>query len=179
MSEEQGRPESGDGVQWNPQTGFPAPSNPYGQPAPPPPPYQQPPSYQQPPAYGQQPYDPTQAYPQGYPAMPYSYAGYAVPDHPQATAAMVWGIVSLVGGVSCGLPILASPVAWILGHKARKEIRREPQRYGGESKATAGMVMGIIGTVLLVLALVLIVVVVVIAVNSEPTTGFETGFETA
>jgi len=99
---------------------------------------------------------------------------YVLPDLPKATAAMVVGIIAVAGTFLCGLPVLASPVAWVLGAQARREIRNDPQRWGGESKATAGMVLGIIGTVLLVLALLAIALIVVVAVSTG-SSGTDTG----
>jgi hypothetical protein len=87
---------------------------------------------------------------------------------------MVVGIIAVAGTFTCGLPILASPVAWILGVQARRQIRQAPQQWGGEGKATAGMVLGIIGTVLLVLAIIVVVVVIVIAVNDTTTFNSDT-----
>jgi hypothetical protein len=143
--------------QFNPQTGYPA-----GQQPPAPPPY---PTPGQPPAtpYGG-PVPPGQP---GWYAPPGTqpYPVYVRPDLPKATAAMVVGIIALAGTFTCGLPILASPVAWVLGAQARRQIREAPQQWGGESKATAGMVLGIIGTVLLALALIAIVVVIIVAIN--------------
>ena len=64
---------------------------------------------------------------------------------------MVLGIVGLVVGfLACGVGFLAAPFAWALGRNALKEIRASQGRLGGEGTAQAGMVMGIIGTVLLV-----------------------------
>jgi hypothetical protein len=96
------------------------------------------------------------------------FPAYGVPDLPKATAALVVGIVSVAGGLTCLLPILAAPVAWVLGAQARREIRSAPQQWGGEGRATAGMVLGIVGTVLLLLGILLVVVLVVVAVN-DPT----------
>lgn len=128
------------------------PSDPTHQP--PPPGYQQPPpnwgnAYPPPPAYG------------------YPYPQYAPPavKHPKATPAMVFGIVSLAGLVTCLVPLLVAPAAWILGAKAVKEIDANPAAYGGRSEASAGKIMGIVGTVLLVLVLLGIVALVVIGLN--------------
>jgi hypothetical protein len=141
---------------------------PYGQPQPPygHQPYQQPyaqPGYGQPPAYG---YPPAGAHP-GYPP----YAGFhpVLPNHSQATLSMVLGIIGLAGGLLfCGVGLLASPFAWALGRNALKEIRASQGRLGGESSAKAGMVMGIIGSVLLVLVVLgLILLAVGIAVNDS------------
>ena len=136
--------------QFNPQSGWPVgdPNAPQAQPQP----------YPYPQASGQ-------------PGMP-QFPTYVMPDHPKATTAFVVGIIAVAGTFLCFLPVLASPVAWVLGAQARREIRQAPQRWGGESKATAGMVLGIIGTVLLVLAIVVITLLVVIAVNDS--TAFET-----
>ena len=54
-----------------------------------------------------------------------------------------------------------------LGAQARREIRSAPQQWGGEGRATAGMVLGIVGTVLLVLGLLAIALFVIVAVSSS------------
>lgn len=128
-----------------------------------------------PPVYSQwsygQPTDPNQPgqNPYGqppYPPPPYQpYTQYASQDHPKATTALVLGLVGVVGGMMCGLPLLVSPFAWATGVKARREIRQANGQLGGDGSATAGMVLGIIGSVLLALALIVIVVLVILAVN--------------
>ncbi|MCM0620817.1 DUF4190 domain-containing protein [Nocardioides bruguierae] len=138
--------------------GYPPASGAHGQPA-----YGQP--YQQP--YQQQ-YQP-QAYPQ--PGYPYA----AVPRHGQAMPALVLGIVGLALGLMCGLGFLASPVAWVLGARARRAVRREPDRWGGTGEATAGMVLGIIGTVFLALGLLAIAFFVVLAIAAPTSSGPYTG----
>lgn len=129
----------------------PAPQG-YGQPYPPQAPQGYPQPYGQPGPYAPQPYgyDP---YGPGYGA-PYVTMP---PNHPSATTAMVLGIVGLGMGLVCGLAVL-SPFAWYLGAKARREARRHPELYRADGQATAGFVLGIIGTVILVLALIAIVV---------------------
>jgi len=122
--------------QLNPQTGYPA-----GQPPAYPPPYQ--PEWAPYPVYVQP------------------------PDHPKATAALVTGIVAVAGAMMCaGVPLVIAPVAWVIGAHARSEIRRAPQHWGGESKATAGMVLGIIGTVLLLIMLVVVAIFIAVAISS-------------
>lgn len=155
---------------------------------PPQPPQDQPGAWPQQPAEGAAPPAYPPAPPPGYPApgpSPYA-AGYAappagwtpqpgmpqfptyvLPELPKATTALVLGIVAVAGTFMCFLPVLLSPVAWILGAQARKQIRSAPQQWGGEGRATAGMVLGIIGTVLLVLALVAITLFVVVAVTTS------------
>ncbi len=115
-------------------------------PAPPPPSMYGPPQ-PQPPAYG--------------------YGAPVLPDHPQVSTAFVLGLVALVGGFVCGLPILAGPFAWVAGARARKAVDEDP-RYGGREKATAGMVMGIVATSLLALVLLVFAValVVILAASS-------------
>lgn len=120
---------------------------------------------------------PTDAYPPGappatgnaWPPPPPTY-GYSptLPDHPQSTLALVLGLVGLVGAfVFCGLPLLVSPFAWALGRNALTEIRASQGRLGGESQARAGMIMGIIGTVVLVLAVLAIIGFVALITISE------------
>jgi uncharacterized protein DUF4190 len=72
------------------------------------------------------------------------------PDHPRSTAALAIGIVSLVGAVFV-LPAALGPLACYLGVSARRAIEREPGRWGGHGQATAGLVLGIVATVLLVM----------------------------
>ena len=129
-------------------------------------PYQQPPQqpygpgpYQQP--YGpgpyQQPYGPgpyQQPSGSGPGQAPYGWAP-KQPEHPSATTAMVLGIVGLVGVLLCGgLTLVVSPFAWVIGGRALREIDSEPGRYGGREMASAGRVMGIVGTGLLALGVV-------------------------
>lgn len=99
----------------------------------------------------------SQDYGQGY-GQPYYPQGQHVPGqgptiHPQANTALVLGIVSLAGGMLCGLPLLAGPFAWYTGRKVKREIEAAPQHYTGGSEAGAGMVLGIVSTVLLALGL--------------------------
>lgn len=143
-----------------------------------------------PPAYPTNPYaeaqppqpgpDHGQAYPQGYgqPGYPQAYGqpaygqGYAqpfpsVPNHPSANTALVLGIVALGGGFVCGLPVLAGPFAWYMGAKVKREIDAEPMRYGGRGEANAGMILGIVATVLLGLAVLAVIAVVAIAAGTS------------
>lgn len=131
--------------QWGQQQ---APGQPYGQP------------YSQQ-GYGQQGY-PQPGYAQGYPQQ-FPVA----PNHPQANTALILGIVALGGGFVCGLPILAGPFAWIMGAKVAREVEASQGQLGGRSEAKAGMILGIIATVLLVLAIVAVVAVIAIAAASS------------
>lgn len=122
--------------------------------------------------YGQQPYGqpgyPQQGYGQAYGQ---GYPGYqpfpTVPSHPQANASLVWGIVALGGGFVCGLPMLLGPYAWYLGSRVRREIDESGGQQGGRSEASAGMILGIIATVLLVLGILAFVAVIAIAAGTS------------
>lgn len=135
---------------------------------------------------GQQPHDsqpgyaplPGHAGPQQYPpapggvpgAMPYTAFSPRVPDHPQATLALVLGLVGLVGAfVLCGVTLVVSPFAWAVGHNAVKEIEASQGRLGGLSNARAGMILGMIGSVLLILAILAVIGFVALVVASEST----------
>jgi hypothetical protein len=94
---------------------------------PPPPPQYGQPQYQQQPQYGQ----------------PGYYPPPAPPTPGKATAALVMGIA----GILC-CPLVLSIPAWIVGRSAAKEIDASNGALGGRSTANAGMITGIIGTVL-------------------------------
>ena len=86
-----------------------------------------------------------------------AYGGfsYARP-HPQATVAMVLGIMGWFCGVT-GIPAI------ILGLKARREIDADPSQYTGRGQATAGLVLGIITTI----GLVFWILIMIISVLAE------------
>lgn len=138
--------------------------------APPPSPYGQPSQqgYQQPSQQGYQP--PPYAAP-SYATQPPMGLPVAKPDHPQATLALVLGLVGLAGGLAtCGLLFLTSPFAWVIGRRAVREIEASGGQLGGEGSARAGFVTGVIGSILLVLALVavaLYIAFVVWAISSS------------
>lgn len=98
-----------------------------------------------------------------YPPPPPSGYGYSVPpNHPQATTALVLGILSLV------LCQLLGPFAWSMGGKAVAEIDAAAARggaMGGRSSAQAGKILGIISTVLLGLSLLVLLLFVVLGVS--------------
>lgn len=76
-----------------------------------------------------------------------------LPRAPRATLALVLGIVGVAGGMMLLLPLLAAPLAWYHGAVARRMVEREPTRWSGSGEATTGMVLGMIGTGLLMLLL--------------------------
>jgi len=109
--------------------------------------YQQPsdqPPYTQQQPYYQQPHGPVQ-------------------DHPQASTALVLGILGLY---LCGL---LAPFALTIGRRTIREIDASGGRYGGRSAARAGHILGIVGTVLLcfaVLATIAYVIFLIALVHS-------------
>ena len=85
-----------------------------------------------------------------------------------ATAALVLGILGLVGSLGsccCCLSLilgLCSPAAWYLGRKELKAIVEGRSPASGEGTARAGMICGIIGTIVLALYVVAILVYVAV-----------------
>ncbi|HEX9668624.1 MAG TPA: DUF4190 domain-containing protein [Thermoanaerobaculia bacterium] len=75
----------------------------------------------------------------------------ASPDKPssQAVTALILGILGLP--TCCWLP---APLAWYLGSQELRSIREGRSSAAGQGFATAGVIMGIIGTVLLVVTFV-------------------------
>ncbi|MFC5677461.1 DUF4190 domain-containing protein [Aeromicrobium endophyticum] len=100
---------------------------------------------------------------QGATPPPGYYYPYPVPPkHTDATTSMVMGIVAVAGLFVCGIPVLMAPFAWYLGAKAEREIDASAGALSGRSEATAGKVLGIVGTALLALAVAGIVLLVVL-----------------
>lgn len=90
-------------------------------------------------------------------------------EHKGASTAMVLGIIAMVSMVvslfcCVTLPgVLCAPFAWVKGARAKREIDASPGVYGNRGQAAAGVVMGIIGSVvglLLVLAFVGVAVLI-------------------
>jgi hypothetical protein len=123
--------------------------------------------------YGAQPpgQPPAPGQPAPYMPMP-PHVGFVAParDHPQATLSLVLGLVGLVGFFICGVTLVMSPFAWAFGHSALREIRASQGRIGGESQAQTGMILGIIGTVILILAVIVLIGIILLAVLSESST---------
>ncbi|MEO7350940.1 MAG: DUF4190 domain-containing protein [Marmoricola sp.] len=170
---EQAQPTPSDTTTPYPQNPYPFNPNPYAQ-QPSGPPSGQPPYGGQPAAGYQQPGQPPPYYYQTGPGVapvqpPYGYTPLA-PAHPQATLAMVLGLVGVVGAFfACGLTLVVSPFAWAVGQKAVKEIEASQGRLSGESQARTGMITGIIGTVLLVLAIIAVIGFVALLIVSGST----------
>lgn len=90
-------------------------------------------------------------YPPEPPEQPGFHPGVVTQDHPQATTALVLGILGLV---LCGV---LAPFAWIIGGRAVRDIDASRGTLGGRGSANAGKILGIVGTVLLVLLVVLVI----------------------
>ncbi len=88
-------------------------------------------------------------------------AGYVLPNHPQATTALILGIVGLALCPFVGIG------GFVLGGRARREIDASPGQWSGRGVATAGWVLGIIAIVYAALVLVYVVVLGVVAVSSS------------
>ncbi len=74
----------------------------------------------------------------------------AASAHPNAVTSMVLGIL----GITVFSPL--APVAWYLAAKGRREMAADPYRWQPSGMLTAGLVLGVIGTVVIVLALLVI-----------------------
>jgi hypothetical protein len=112
-------------------------------------------------AYGQQP----PAWPAVIPDPVGFDFGYSRPapasDHPNAILSLVLGIVGIL------FFQLLSPVAWFLAAKGRREMATYPGRWRNSGSLTAGLVLGILGTVLLgVVAIGVLLFVALIAVSA-------------
>ena len=69
---------------------------------------------------------------------------------------LVLGIVGLFTNFML-LPFV-SPIAWYLGAKARREMARHPGVYSDSGKLTAGVTLGVIGTVFALLGVIMLIV---------------------
>jgi hypothetical protein len=88
-------------------------------------------------------------------------------SHPKAGTAMVFGILGVVLGLSCGIGGLLGIPGILQGRKARDEIDAEPGRYSGRSQAVAGIVTGVIGVVIAGLVIVGGVVLVILGASGQ------------
>jgi len=137
---------------------------------------QQPPQYPQYPAAPASPYQQYAPSPYGaqpYGASPYAGAGLFTKPNGKANTAMGLGIGSLVCAVLtpvCCITIpgvLCGPFAIGLAVIAKKEMDAQPGVYNNAGAATAGLITGIIGTVLGVLMIVLVVVFFGFAISAD------------
>jgi hypothetical protein len=85
--------------------------------------------------------------------------GYPVGGYAPAPGASGRAITALILGVAsfCCCNLLG-PVAWFLGMAERKAIREGQSPAAGDGFALGGMILGIIGTILLVLGMIAVVI---------------------
>jgi hypothetical protein len=77
---------------------------------------------------------------------------------PNATVSLVFGIFSIVTCICYGIIGLPLGIAaFVLGNKAIKINRENPEEYKGSGHASAGKVLGIVGIILNLLFLLVIV----------------------
>ena len=89
-----------------------------------------------------------------------------------AIAALVLGIIGIIFCPLC------APVAWGLGRKAERLVDASGRTLGGRGEATAGKVLGIIGTCLMIIGIILFIVLIVVGASSiESDGGTTTTFE--
>ncbi len=101
--------------------------------------------------------------PIGYPVAPPAY-GYVGMEHPQGTLILILGIISIVFCQFTG------PFAWVMGRKALREIDSSGTPFSNRGQVQAGMICGIVGSVLLILGLLYIIFMVVIVGVAATTT---------
>lgn len=77
------------------------------------------------------------------------------PNASTAVAALVLGILGII------LCPLLGPVAWVLGRKGEREVDSSGGAVGGRSLATAGKVLGMIGTFFILIGLAIAVAYVI------------------
>lgn len=126
-------------------------------------------SYQQPYNYASTPYEANPYQPAFGGVSPYG----SMPSeettqtqHPQATLALVLGLLGTVLGVSCVVGGLVGIGGIVVGRRVRNEIDAAPGRYTGRSQAVAGIITGIVGLSIFALVTVLIVLAVVAGISN-------------
>lgn len=90
-----------------------------------------------------------------------------IPVVPALKRESTLAIVSLVTGILgwTFLPFIASIVAVITGHLAKKEIRESGGTMSGDGMALAGLILGYSMIALTILILIVIVTLIVLGVN--------------
>ncbi|PJK10601.1 hypothetical protein CO610_01790 [Lysobacteraceae bacterium NML95-0200] len=70
-------------------------------------------------------------------------------------------LISLICGILGWIifPVIASLIAVITGHKARREIRAQPGRYEGDTMAVIGLLLGYANLVIALLGILFLAVI--------------------
>jgi len=92
-----------------------------------------------------------------------AYGVAAPPNDSQATLSLVLGII---GVLCCGL---LAPVALFIGNSSRRRIQASGGALGGYGLATAGFVLGIIGTIFLAIGVIIVIVRIIEAASTAST----------
>ena len=82
-------------------------------------------------------------------------------------------MLGIIGIIICPL---AAPVAWGLGRKAERLVDASGRTLSGRGEATAGKVLGIIGTSLMVIGIVLFIVLLAVGSSVDSGGGTTTTF---
>ncbi len=69
---------------------------------------------------------------------------------------LTFGLIALIGGWMCWIPVVLGPIAWIMGSADLREIRAGRMDPSGESAMRSGQVCGIVATGFLVLGILLV-----------------------
>ncbi|MEM9419544.1 MAG: hypothetical protein AAGA25_10920 [Planctomycetota bacterium] len=92
-----------------------------------------------------------------------------LPSSGKAVAAMVLGIVSLIGCLFYGVPsVICGPLALVFAKQAKGQVQRGEVNSSSDSMATAGFICGLIGTILGGVGILAVVGFIVFAVVSSP-----------
>jgi len=82
-----------------------------------------------------------------------------------ALASFATSLIGLLTAGMCLLPILACPVGAVLGHVALRRIEREGKQ--GRGMALAGVIIGWVGTGILVIGTAALIAVIVAGASSS------------
>jgi hypothetical protein len=106
------------------------------------------------------------------PPPPQGYYGGPPVGAQKAEGAITSLVLGIIGIVVCQL---CAPFAWAMGRKAERLVDASGGTLGGRGEATAGKILGIIGTVFLILIVLFIFAIIAfgVALESSSTTTFE------
>jgi len=99
------------------------------------------------------------------PAPPFQqFGGYGQPNLPNATIALILGILSIPACCCYGLGLIFGIIAWVLAGSDIKKYNLNPNGYSISSykNTKAGKVCGIIGTILSLLYIICLIAMIVI-----------------